>query len=421
MGLSKKQSNIINTLKLYSSISNSNIIDNSFNDLIPNTNDPIDFIIDIIKVTAGENTLETVTQNVLSRILKQKQLDLLSDKIYESLAKNLPEKTTLPNQIKQDGIKMPIKSFDATDSFRKVGITGSTASKNTNKFFDSMTKNVLPTPNVDVTLLGLPNTQGITVKYNDQSNDATFKFPDIEQSAIVDLLKETIGPLFSADVVINEIMNILFRMDTSKEDAQLLTLVRSYTKYENKEVFKLDLKKLLDVELDSELKGLKVDTSCFIENIQITQQQIDAVIQAPTIESFNALVPNEITIGNFKNDYHKNIIKSIIEALLNMIIKQPGVLFFINIFKKISDVNFDFSTSISIPDIIENFKKVLENVFDEIYKDVFCIIFNFIKKYIIKLVVQVTIQFLREQLEKRGKILESLSGIEVLNRLKTII
>jgi hypothetical protein len=421
MALSKKQSNIINKIKLYNSIANSNIVNNTFDDIIPNTNDPIDFLLDIIKITAGESTLETVTQKVLSKVIKQKQLDILSDKIYESLGKNMSESSSLPNQIKQDGVTMPIKSFDTTDSFRKVNITGSTASKNTNKFFDNMTKNVLPTPNVDVTLLAIPNTQGVTARYNEQSSDATFKFPDVNQAAIAGILEETIGPLFSADVVINEIMNILFRIDYSKEDAQLLTLVRSYTKYENKDVFKLDLKKLLDLELDSEIKGLNVDTSCFRENIEITQKQIDAVIQAPTIESFNALVPNEITIENFKNDYHKSILRAIIEALLMMILKQPGVLFFTNIFKKILDPDFDFSTSISIPDILQNFKKVFENVFDEIYKDIFCVIFNFIKKYIIKLVVNVSIQFLREQLEKRGKILESLSGLEVINRLKTII
>jgi hypothetical protein len=101
-----------------------------------------------------------------------------------------------------------------------------------------------------------------------------------------------------------------------------------------------------------------------------------------------------------------------------IILKQPGILFFINLFKKISDVNFDFK--ISIPEILENLKKIFENIFDDIYKELFCIIFNFIKKYVIKLVVGVTIVFLREQLEKRGKILESLSGGEVTKRLKTI-
>ena len=167
MSLSKKKSNIISKMKLYSSIANSNINTNSFDDLIPNTNDPIDFLIDIIKVTAGESTLETVTQNVLSKVISQKKLDLLSELIYESIAKNISESSSLPNSIKQDGITMPIKSFDATDSFRKTNITGSTASKNTNKFFEQMTKNVLPNPNTEVTL---PSTaQSIKVKYNESS------------------------------------------------------------------------------------------------------------------------------------------------------------------------------------------------------------------------------------------------------------
>ena len=421
MALSKKKSNIINKLKLYASIANSDVNNNSFDDLIPNTNDPIDFLLDLIKVTIGENVLETVTQNALGQVIKQKKLNELSDKIYDSIGKNLPEKSQLPNQIQTNGINIPIKSFDVTDSFRKVNITGSTASKNTNAFFKDMTERVLNNAGSTVSL-GIGGVQAsISAVYNEQSNDVNIKFPNVTQVEIFNILKSTIGPLFSADIVINEIINILFHTDFSKEDAQLLTLVRSYTKYENKEIFKLDLKKLLDLELDTEKKGINVDTNCFRENIQITQQQIDAVIKTPTIQSFNALVPelNTDTTGNFKNDYHKGILKTIIEALIMMLLKQPGILFFINLFKKISDINFDFK--FSIPDILENLKKIFENIFDDIYKELFCIIFNFIKKYIIKLVVGVTIVFLREQLEKRGKILESLSGGEVTKRLKTII
>ena len=143
MALSKKKSNIINKLKLYASIANSDINNNSFDDLIPNTNDPIDFLLDLIKVTIGENVLETVTQNALGQVIKQKKLNELSDKIYDSIGKNLPEKSQLPNQIQTNGINIPIKSFDVTDSFRKVNITGSTASKNTNAFFKDMTERVL--------------------------------------------------------------------------------------------------------------------------------------------------------------------------------------------------------------------------------------------------------------------------------------
>ena len=419
MGLSKKKSNIINKLKLYASIANSDIDTNSFDDLISRTDDPIDFLLDLIKTTIGENILETVVQNALAKVITQKKLNEFSDTIYDSIGANLSEKSTLPSSLQQNGITMPIKSIDLTDSFRKVNITGSTASKNTNPFFKEMTTNVLNTPNVDISLSGTLG--GFLINYNEQNNDVTLKLPNLTQLETFTSLKNIIGPLFSADIVINEIINLLFHTDFSREDAQLLTLIRSYTKYENKDVFKLDLKKLLDLELDTELKGLSVDTSCFKENIEITQQQIDAVISNPSIQSFNTLVPelNTDTTSNFKNDYHKGILKAIIEALLMILLKQPGIVFFINIFKKITDIDFNFS--ISIPDIFENFKKLFENIFDNIYKEFFCIIFNFIKKYIIKLVVAITIKFLREQLEKRGKILESLSGAEVIRRLKTIV
>ena len=78
MSLSKKKSNIINKLKLYTSIANStNIDENSLNDLIPNTDDPIDFLLDIVKTTIGENSLEMLVQSALYKIITQKKLNEL--------------------------------------------------------------------------------------------------------------------------------------------------------------------------------------------------------------------------------------------------------------------------------------------------------------------------------------------------------
>jgi hypothetical protein len=412
MGLSRDKSEVIKKIKLYISLANSEIDNVSFDNLIANTNDPIDFLFDLVKSTIGENIMESLVQNALSSILKQETLDKFSDSIYNSISENLSENTSLPQSIINDGIILPIKSFDVGDNFRKVNIQGSSASKmTTNPFFQKMVNNVLSTPNVNVNISN-SIASPIIMNYNEANSNIKVELPNLNQKEIFNTLKDVIGPLFSSQVVVAEIMNILFHTNFSKDDAQLLTLVRSYTKYENKDVFKLDLKKLLDLELETEAKGLNVDTNCFKENIEITIQQIEAIISNPTVESFNTLIPEfntNTSTTNFKNDYHKSIVKTIIEALLMIVIKQPGVMFIINIFNKLMNINDDFL--ISIGEIFNKIKVLIEKIFDNVYEIFFCTIFNFIKNYIIKLVITIVIILLKEQLQKRSEILLSLSGV----------
>lgn len=410
MGLSKDKSEVIKKIKLYISMANSEMDNISFDELLASTNDPIDFLLDLVKSTIGENILETLVESTLNQILKQETLDKFSDSFYDSIGNNLSENSFLPQSL-QSGITMSIKSMDIGDSFRKVNITGSTASKNTNKFFKSMVDSVLPTPYTDVPII-LIGASAINVFYDEAKAEIIVKLPNVSQKFIFDLAKEAIGPLFSSQVVVSEIMNLLFHTDFSRDDAQILTLIRSYTKYENKEVFKLDLKKLLDLELDTEKKGLNVDTNCFRENIEITQNQIDAVIANPNVQSFNSLVPefgSNTATTNFKNDYHKSILKTIIEALFMIVMKQPGVMFIINLINKL--MNLDDLFSVSIPEIFEKIKNLIEKIFDNIYDIFFCVIFNFIRQYVVKLVITILIIFLKEQLQKRSELLLSLTGI----------
>jgi hypothetical protein len=412
MSLSKKKSNIINKIKLYSSIANSNIDINSFNDISTNSDDPIDFLFDIVKTTIGENGLETLVETVLSKILSQKKLNQLSDKFYDAVGKTISENIST-NELT---LNISTKTIDPTKQFN---INPSTQN---NDFFNRIKNNVLAVPNTDVPFTLFGTNKNINMKYIESTDTLETKIPQTNALELFNGLKGLIGPIFSSTVIINEILNILFHTNFKKEDAQILTLVRSYTKYETKDVFKLDLKKLLDLELDTEIKGINIDTNCFRENIKITQIQIDNLIQNPTVSNFNTLVPefNTDTNTNAKNDYHKNIIKAIIEAIISVVIKQPVVLFFITIINKIIDFTTDLN-NLDIPSLIIKLTKLFESIFDSLYELIFCIIFDFIKKHVIKLVVIVAIQLIKEQLEKRGKILESLSPFKIKENLKTIL
>jgi hypothetical protein len=181
----------------------------------------------------------------------------------------------------------------------------------------------------------------------------------------------------------------------------------------------MDLKKLLDLELNTSVEGYNIDVNCFRENITVTKEQIDKLIQEPTVQNFRVLIPEFLdeTSQNVKNDYYKNIIKAIIEAILSIIIKQPVIVFFISLWYKIVDFFADLNEfEFDIPGLFEKFKDWLEQIFDDIYREIFCVIFNWIKKQLIKLVVSVTIILLKEQLEKRKGILESLTGSRFTQR-----
>jgi hypothetical protein len=410
MSLSKDKSKIIEKVKLLVSIANSDIDVRAYEDLLNTSDDPIDFVINILKSAIGENVVEGLTQLALTKILSQKKLDEFSDQIYSEIGKSLSEESFLPESIKISGITMPIKSIDVSDSFRRVGITGSTASKNTNQFFKEMSDKILRNANQTFTLPGLPAGTDITMNYDETKNEINVKFPDINLRKLYDSLTIAIGPLFSASVVVNEIINLLFHTDFTKKDAKIATLVTSYIKNDSVEGFKLDLKSLLEIENATSVKGLSIDVGCFSETIEITQTQIDSVISDPTVQKFNSLVPEfaqSTSTSNAQNAYQVNIVKKIIEAIINMIIKQPAVVFILNIVKKISDLNFNFK--VEIEDLWETFKNLLLRLFDKIYEIFLCVLLDYLKKFLIKLVIVVTIKFLKEQLEKRKDVLLSLT------------
>jgi hypothetical protein len=414
MSIASSKSEIISKIKIYYSLANSVDTDSqNFDSLLSTTNSPVDFLFDIVKASVGENGLEVLTQVVLSKILSQNKLNDLSDKLYDLIGNSLPEKGVLPPDIKQNGMKIPVKSIDPTDSFRNSNLSGGT--KNTNAFFEFIKTQVLPKANSDVTfsLVGIP--YNISMNYNDATNEIRLGLPDIKLLELFEGMRGMIGPMFNSSIVVSEIIKILFHTNFKKEDAQVLTLIRSYTNYESDDIFKLDLKKLLDIENDSTIEGYNIDISCYRENITITQQQINDVITQPTVKKFTDLVPElnvsttQETLTNAKNDFFKKLINALGEALLSIILKQPVILFIINTFEKLQNLNFNFESNIN--DIMQKLKPLLEKIFDMIYEEFFCVIFNWVKKNILRVVVSVAIKLLREQLERRTKVLLSLTGV----------
>jgi hypothetical protein len=414
MSIESNKSKIFDKIKLYVGIAYSELNNTTFDSVLSKSNNPYDFLFDLVKTTIGENGLETLTQVALSTIITQQYLNNLSDKVYDSIGKTIPENLS-SNTTTFD---LSLKSIDPANSFKKPELSQQ-SNQQTNKFFKDIKNNVLKQAGTTKTFSLGNNVGDIKMKYVEVSGTVETTLPSTTTHQLFDGLRLLAGPIFSANIVINEIINILFHTDFTKEDAEILTIIRSYTRYETKDVFKMDLKKLLDLELDTNVKGYNIDSSCFRENVEITTQQLDSLIATPTIQNFKSLIPeyNDEIGSNGSNDYCKNIINTIIEAILSIIVKQPVVLFIMSIINKVLDFGADLG-SLDIPALFEKYKTLIENIFDNIYEDIFCVIFNWIKKYLLKLVVLVTIQLLKEQLEKRKDILASLSGARFVNKAK---
>jgi hypothetical protein len=418
MSLSTSKSDIYNQIKLYTSIANSNLDNQNLDNILSNSDNPLDFILDLTKITVGQNGIEMLTQVALTKVISQKYLNTLSDKIYDFIGNNISNELI----ISATTIDIPIKSIDPTNQFAKPQTTQTSATQ-TNQFFRKIKEEILRTPSATFPFSIVNTNKEIKLSYDETQDLIKTEIPKLSALELFTGLRVIIGPMFSANVVINEILNILFHTNFEKEDAQVLTIVRSYTNYETKDVFKLDLKKLLDLELETSTKGYNVDISCFRENVTITDQQIDSVISNPTVEKFKTLIPQfntETTNGSANNaneDYFRKIIESIGDAILSIIVKQPVIMFFISIYHKIENAVFNLKT-LNIGELFDKFKAFFEKLFDDIYEEIICVLFNWIKKYLIKLVVGVTIILLKEQLEKRKSILSSLSSTKFREKAK---
>ncbi len=422
MAINQKKSKIIEKIKLYMTIANSDIDLKTFETFLSQDNNPLNFLLLIYKTVEGENQLEALTEYMLTKIIKQSYLDEQQNKFYNLLLKKMPENLQTPQQLSNPGIEMPVKSFDLNDSFKNT--TGA-AAQNANRLFQDMQQYVLAQANQDITisLNGTGLNTAILMNYNEQKDNINIKLPQINAKDLFLALTVYIGPLFSARVVINEILNLLFHTNFNEQDAKITIMTRSFSNYETKDVFALDLKKLLDLELDTEKKGLNVDASCFRENIEITTQQIEQVINEPTVNSFKLLIPDfttQTTTGqsnnNFVNDYYKNIVDAIKDALLSMFLKQPIVVFLINLFNKTVDLNFNFS--LDIETLILNISEFLKELWLKIYEDFLCVLLNYIVKALLKIVIFVTIKLIKEQLKKRQELLLSLSGARFASSIK---
>jgi hypothetical protein len=411
MNVNEKKSGIIDKIKLYMTMANSDINLRSFESYISEQNDPLNFLLIIYKTIEGDNALETFTEYLLSKVITQEYLDKLSNKFYNKITRKIPENIKVPTQYSNPGMAMSISSFDLTNSFKKP-VPSTSTSFNTNQLFRDIQDKVLTTAGQEVPLgVQLPGVPlAVSMKYNDATGEILTKLPAISAKEIFVALTVYIGPLFSSKVIINEIINLLFHTDFTEEDAKIIIMTRSYAKYESKNVFKLDLNKLLNLQLDTETKGLNVDASCYRENIAVTREQIDLVANNPTVSNFKALIPeyNTETSSNVVNDYYVKIFEAIGDALLAMFIKQPGVMFFINLYNKIMNIDFDFKRDIE--SLFVNLGDFIGDLWDDIYEDFLCIVLEFIKKILLRLVIIVTIKLIREQLKKRQDILLSLSG-----------
>lgn len=390
MSITSQKNNIINQIKLYTSIQNTNV---DFSQPINfDGDDPIDFLFSLIKIVVGESKLEGIVEQYFQNFFSGNGLKTINTGIKNSIISSIPENLIIPQL---NTIEIPIKSIDFLGQLKKNSVDDP---------FLTFFKDVLKNPDTEKTFQGLDY---MNFSFNPIKNIIILKIiGNLTIKKIISDLFDVSGDIIKSNDIIETILKILFgygEYDTDNYN-MLLTLINNYINYENQEVFEIDLSKLLEQQITEEQKGYKVDVSCIYENISIDQNQVTEITNSTNlISSFNQLVP---TTTNFKNDYHKNLIKSIIKALLLLLFKNPIFNLILNLSKFLLNPAYTFITN--IPEYFKLFAKSLGDLFELIYDEFICYIFNFIKNEISKIVLSVAIILLKEKITKRNEIYQSL-------------
>jgi hypothetical protein len=383
---------IINKIKLYSSIQNSDV-DLDLNDISLSSSNPIDFLFLLIKTTVGESKLENIVDSYLSNYLNNNLLTNLSNIIKKSVLDTIPENMTVPAIFLSSPLIIPIKSFDFLNSLKTT---------TENNFINFLITNVLTVPNTLVSFLG------INISYNNNSNSLEFYFGEtLNVKKFITSFFDAIGDIFDKKDVIDTLINFLFKNGIIDENfLKMNVLIDNFIEYDTENISEIDLGKMLSYETEFQSKGYTVNASCFIEEIAISEEQFNEIINTTNfINTFNKIVPSENN-NNLKYDNYKKIIKALIKSILLNLLKFSPFILVLNLLKKLFN---------PIIDLVINFEEYLKNAingligfFNIIFDEFICFLYSFVEKEIVKIITAVSIILLREAIEKRAKIYSSL-------------
>lgn len=440
---------------------------------INNSNDPIDFIIDLFNSLGGIEDLQSILTDILVN-----QLDQIEAEVKESVKSSIKEyiscniEPSVTDENIRNGIDIPLKDVDLFNQMRKSPLdddgglyyfdVDNNLSKSTdfNVFFYSVVNNQNNGNNIwgkhqdvwknDILTLSFTengNTTSddgkvlhnyITVNmdkyYNTNGNDSAKKLMEFNSDYInsvkffdsknltTKIIDKIFGVLKSSNkrtkdelLLESQVEVIIDRLSNAEDDVEIDD---SYFSFSNEQYNQLqrqaELKKIGVNEYNGDTTiGIQIKIEDLLTTIGNIDENTNLIEQTKLVnDCFEEVINSATENSNEKFSFKTNLIKSLIKELtmsLTMIIASPKVYTLLAVNTKLLGLKY--------PTDINSFFSENQNLISNVTKSIKDIVLGILMKKIIKLanglITNVGAELLKEQLLKQKKYMLSLLPINI--------
>lgn len=414
---------VINKLKVYTSIKNSKSInvegENSIGSLSSNNNDEIGYLLDIIVGTLGTTYLTSIISGVLGKFIPKSSKDVRNIMLSNLTNNNLP---ILPQTI-----QIPVAMLDLFGLFKNdPNSTQGLNSYPNDGFTKDFYNNCLKKPNQvhiykSLNFKYIENLKVVEVS-NQKSDDTNSFFNALLPTQIIDskqLIAEVLNNIFST-----------LNKNKSKSDLtneiQLDKILNKLTKdtFEDNQIFIFNDTEVNDLEreLQNKINGVTTydyvcgEIEAFL-NVDDFNNEVDLINNLITMNAdvntrldsiVNKSTENSLLTTDNKAAIKDNFFKKFIKSILNVLIKTLflGPLGLILLILSNPSLVNGFN---GIVDVLKNIKESLKKILCNIKKILVDFIFSLFRKEILKIVIPVFKQIVLEKKQSTVKIINSLA------------
>lgn len=429
MSLVDNKRGIVNSIGAYNSMLQDPELPENTDSLasINNNDDPVPFLLDVIKVIAGSGVIETLTGNLLTNFLDESEPVLKDSLINQGIQEDSNQE--LPNYFKPDGdgVNVPVEQIDLFDKLKTDPNSdmGSLLYGDNVNSFDSVAYNAITTGNEE--------TYGnLSIKYND---DDTFTLKSATDDVNVgDWVSDFVnnGELINKDEFLTDVMDSIYGTVTSNSDKteeqifEELKILQTLENGINGSGLGLndgDIEALLNRA--SEIKNgiINLDLGCGLIPTQLTVERLDNFINNfngssdanqigndlndlvdDTIDDEEVLNENDDTI---KDNFFQLLIQKIKLMIGKALIATPfGRIYqaILSAFKNNgnSDLSFDFSED------IENFKILIECILKKLIEELNKFIYELAIGLLLGLLTPIIKKITKERINNWIRVIKSL-------------
>lgn len=430
MGLLNDKKDVFTTIGAYTSLNNQGKLPDGTNtiDSINNNSNASSFLVDVLKVVVGSGALKQLVGELIGKFVNTVEPNAKSSVKNQTIQYNSGD--PLPTYFR-NGIQVPVSKIDVYGKYKvnQNSKSGSLLYTKNKPSFDNSAYNAISNPNTDITY------NNLLINYNPTSNNFTFKASSnsttvgswfsnyIDNTTFIDK-KEFISNVMNSvyGTINNAQGKTIEEISEELKTEKLLEQLR-----DGNDSFELSQDDLDDIlNKSSELSNgvVKYNMGCgeieanlniddlttLIQNISGSTNpfQIGNDIENTVNQSTSNVDPEVINQNkeSIKDDFFTNIIKKIIQILIQLVTTSPQIRMLLAISSAIQNngvVNLNKPS-----EDLKNFKTFIKCMSNEITRLINEFIFNLIIGFLIALLKPVISKIIQEKINQYISILKSL-------------